>query len=186
MLCKNCGFEALDTANFCSNCGSAIVKMPEPSQNCAYNNTVPIAQQAMVQEAAPTISSSPVQPEVTDMPPTSCPTPPQAAVPAAQFQPAAAQVQVQQPPKHKDNSGFATAALVLGIVGVFPVYALNFIPAVLALIFGIISRKSSKSSMAISAIVLGAVGIVLSIAILFIFIYFILTVAVENAGGMYF
>ncbi len=184
MLCKNCGFAVLDSANFCSNCGSAVIKPPEPDQNCAYNNTSTNLQEILSQESMPPIAEAPLQPEATDIPLPNCSAPPHNAVPTAQIQ--TTPPQVQQPQNPKDNSGFSVAALVLGIIGVIPLYALNFIPAVLALIFGILSRKSSKSSMAISGIVLGAVGIALSIAVLFIFIYFILSVALESTGGMYF
>jgi len=67
------------------------------------------------------------------------------------------------------TSGWAVASLVLGIVGIF--LAVTFLPALLAIVFGIIGTNSIKKDyevtgkgLAIAGIILGAVGIVAGIA----------------------
>lgn len=77
------------------------------------------------------------------------------------FAPGAAQV--------IDRAGWATTAMVLGIIGV----VMSFIPIVgliafvlcpLAIIFGVLSRRSSQSGQATAGLVCGLVGLCVSIA----------------------
>lgn len=77
-------------------------------------------------------------------------------------------VPVQITEKNDGRTGFATTALVLGILsGVFcwiPVIGLiTFLLAPLAIIFGALGRKSSKSGQATAGLVLGVVGLAISI-----------------------
>jgi hypothetical protein len=68
----------------------------------------------------------------------------------------------------KDRKGFAIAALILGILSI-PcgcLAYLAFLPGVLAIIFGILSLKSSRKGMAIAGIVCGALGIVFGIVMI--------------------
>lgn len=69
-----------------------------------------------------------------------------------------------------DRKGLATAALVLGIVGI-PLACcayLAIIPGLLGVIFGILGIKSSKKGMAIAGIICGLVAIVAGITVTFI------------------
>lgn len=68
-----------------------------------------------------------------------------------------------------DRTGFATTALVLGIVGV----VMSFVPIIgviafvlcpLAIVFGVLGRKSSKSGQSTAGLACGVVGLCVSIA----------------------
>ena len=77
----------------------------------------------------------------------------------------------------KNRKGLAIAAMVLGIVSIvfFCVWYISITCAVLAIIFGILSLKSTRRGMAIAGISTGAVGFVLMV-ILYIFIFFVIGV----------
>jgi hypothetical protein len=77
-----------------------------------------------------------------------------------------------RPPTSNGREGMAIAALVLGIVGVVSCicYGLSIIPGVLALIFGILSIKSSRKGMAIAGIICGAIAIILAIFFIIIMV----------------
>jgi TctA family transporter len=75
------------------------------------------------------------------------------------------------------TDGLGVAALVLGIVGILLSAAvIGIVPAILALIFGIIVRKrarygiASNGGHALAGIIMGIVGIVMSIALLSVYI----------------
>jgi hypothetical protein len=71
------------------------------------------------------------------------------------------QNQYAQPiPAPKDTSGLATAALVLGIIGLLGAWLLaliGYVLGILAIVFGVKGRSSSKAKLATAGIVLGAV-----------------------------
>jgi hypothetical protein len=71
-------------------------------------------------------------------------------------------------PVGTDRKGFATASLVLGIVGILCCCFswVATIPGILAIIFGALGTKSSKKGMAIAGIICGAVAIILGIFML--------------------
>lgn len=80
----------------------------------------------------------------------------------------------QQPdsaPYRAATNGLAVAALVLGIIGIPGVFALLNVFAVLALIFGLVSRSQIQKAggaqagagMAMAGIVLGTIGIALDV-----------------------
>lgn len=66
-----------------------------------------------------------------------------------------------------DKKGFAIAALVLGILAIVLccIWYVSIICGILALIFGIIGRKSSKKGMSIAGIVTGVIGIIITIVL---------------------
>lgn len=74
----------------------------------------------------------------------------------------------------KDRQGLAIASMVLGIISLalFCVWYISIPCSILALIFGIISVKSSKKGMAIAGISTGATSFILTI-LLHIFIFLI-------------
>jgi len=75
-------------------------------------------------------------------------------------------------PEQKDNSGFAIASLVLGIVSIVVCCCgINLITAILAIIFGVLGLRSSKKGLAIAGIITAAVSIFF--LILLIILYFI-------------
>lgn len=72
----------------------------------------------------------------------------------------------------KDKKGFAIAALVLGIVAIVLscLWYISIPCGILALIFGILGRKSSKKGMSIAGLVTGVIGMIISIIILVVLI----------------
>jgi hypothetical protein len=76
------------------------------------------------------------------------------------------------PPQNTGRDGFAIAALVLGIIGVPAClcWGLSILPGGLAVIFGILSLKSSRKGMAIAGIICGAIAIVLGIIFIYIMV----------------
>ena len=77
----------------------------------------------------------------------------------------------------KDRKGLAIAAMVLGIVALvlFCIWYISIPCAILSIVFGILSLKSSKRGMAIAGIATGAVGFVLMV-ILYVFVFFVVGV----------
>jgi len=74
-------------------------------------------------------------------------------------------------PSSKENPTWAaTTSLVLGIIGVTICYW-AFIPALLALIFGIIGLKSTQRGLSIAGIVLGIIGMLTCIVVIIIYAY---------------
>lgn len=67
------------------------------------------------------------------------------------------------------RNGMGTAALVLGIVSIFPL-ALLVVPAVLGIVFGVIGRRrvrrreATNGGFALTGIICGVVGLLLGIA----------------------
>lgn len=72
----------------------------------------------------------------------------------------------------KDRKGFAIAALVLGIVAIVLscLWYISIPCGILALIFGILGRKSSKKGMSIAGLVTGVIGMIISIVILVVLV----------------
>lgn len=75
----------------------------------------------------------------------------------------------------KNRKGLAIAAMVLGIISIvfFCVWYVSITCAVLAIIFGILSLKSTRRGMAIAGISTGAVGFVIMV-VFYAFIFFAL------------
>lgn len=74
-----------------------------------------------------------------------------------------------------DRKGFAVASMVLGIIALvlFWIFYLSVPCAILAIIFGILSIKSSRKGMSIAGITTGAIGFVLMVLLYgFIFVVF--------------
>ena len=74
-----------------------------------------------------------------------------------------------------DRKGFAVASMVLGIIALvlFWIFYLSVPCAILAIIFGILSIKSSRKGMSIAGITTGAIGFVLMVLLYgFIFVFF--------------
>ncbi len=68
-------------------------------------------------------------------------------------------------PQNSDSVGFGVASLVLGILSIF-LFAccVNFIMALLAIIFGIVQiAKSKKRGMAIAGIITSVISVILSL-----------------------
>ena len=107
--------------------------------------------------------------------------------------PAPAPVQPVAAPIQGNGSGFAIAALVLGIVAFLFGWlgAFNILTAILALVFGIIAlNKHQSKGMAITGLVLGGLGLLASLIVAFFFGIAMLSgiqeAAEENAGSSYY
>lgn len=77
-------------------------------------------------------------------------------------------------PPVKDNSGFATASLILGIISLISSFCCcsNIVTAVLAIVFGIMGRKSSKSTFATVGLILAIVSLVFTLISFVLFFAF--------------
>lgn len=141
MYCKNCGTLINEGALFCHNCGKEI-KTAEPKVDT--NEQDIIKSEVNVQEQNPSPFAQPMADAPVNTPTTA------------------------QKNEKSDRSALAVASLVLGIVSLLPLCCVNTITAVLGLIFGIISIKSSKRGMAIAGIILSVIAIVAALVTLFI------------------
>lgn len=153
---------------------AAASQQPAPS---AYppvppaQGSAPMPQQAapMPQQAAPAAqqpapaAQSPYAP--SQQPYAQQPVPPQPPVYQPPYAAAPNYYAPMQPPKK--TNGFAVASLICGIVAV-PAFCCIWIPivlGVLAIVFGILSRRQDErmSGMAIAGIICGAVGLTLAV-----------------------
>lgn len=96
-------------------------------------------------------------------------------IPVAEKKQEEPKVETKEPVK--DKKGLAIASMVLGIIALvlFCIWCISIPCAILSLVFGILSLKSSKRGMAIAGISTGAVGFVLMI-LLYVFIFFVIGV----------
>ena len=71
----------------------------------------------------------------------------------------------------KDRKGFAIAALVLGIVAIVLscLWYISIPCGIIAVILGVMSRKSTKPNISVSGLVTGSIGIFISVLIIIIF-----------------
>ncbi len=82
------------------------------------------------------------------------------------------------------KKGYAIASLVLGIVSLvmFCAWGISIICAILALIFGIIGRKSSEKTMANTGIITAIIQFSLSILAIICFIIFVVIGVMEDSN----
>ena len=167
MICKNCSAEIKEGSAFCQNCGYAVNSFTAPTTpaNNEVINTETVLNGEPIQNTAQ---------ENTAVPPTM----PEANV--GQFPPAYIPPNVQNgqfiPPVENKNDpkGFAIASLVLGIVSLVTTLCCcgGFVFSILAIIFGILGKKSSKSSLATAGLVMGIIAVVFSIISIIISLVF--------------
>ncbi len=164
MICPKCNAELPENVGaFCPMCGEKLPTAPAPEQ--------PVMQAEPVQPAP--VQAAPVPP--TSFPANKvCPRCGAVAPADANVCPMCGQIFGVAPgfvpnaiPGDPSKNGFATAALVMGILSIF---CCGGIAGILALIFGIIGRNSQKKGMAIAGLVLGIISIV------FLVLYIVLTV----------
>lgn len=171
MFCKNCGSNLKDGSTFCHNCGSPvndyIVNNPQATP---MPEDIPVFPQAPAQNVPPAHNyQQPMQMGYM-------------VYPAPQIQqPTYTQTQIPQqygyapypsvPEPKKSGGAFPILALIFGIIGISADW-IGILFAPVALVFGIISRKKSKSGMSIAGIILGSIGITTSIIALISMIYF--------------
>jgi hypothetical protein len=86
-------------------------------------------------------------------------------------------------PVNKPASGLAIASLVLGIIALFLFWipVINFITALLSLIFGIVSKSKGDGGLAIAGIVLG----VITLIIICLSFLFLMLIPIMFASGSY-
>ena len=148
MFCKNCGVKLNVGSTFCHNCGSIV------------NDNIYAVPPQTEPNAAPTCT-----PNYNTVAPQNIPNHPVYNMPVSQPQPAQMYGYVpysaQEAPK-KSIDGFSISSLVLGILGI-QMLILSFILSPLAIIFGIIGRKKSKSAMATIGIILASVALLIMV-----------------------
>ncbi len=157
--CMNCGADNPEGAQFCGGCGASL-EQPAPG-------------------AQPPAGVPPTGPQGAPPPPWQGYGAPPPAPPAGPLPPYPAYAPSQQ------NSGKATASLILGIVGIF---ICPLICSVLAIILGSQAKKEIEASggmlggmgMATAGIILGIVGLV--IHLIWIIIWIIVAVAVRESS----
>ncbi len=149
MFCSKCGVQVSDNSAFCHNCGAAIPKPVSSMPTQSAQNTVE-TQSSPVQSPYTTPASSNANPY-------SYPHSTQNVYTVPTYQP----VYKPQPEPDSSKNGFAVCSLILSILGVIPCF-INIVPAVLALIFSIIGKKSQNRGMAIAAFILSIIGIALA------------------------
>ena len=170
MFCKNCGSNLKDGSTFCHNCGSPVNDYIVNNAVVSAPESVPLAPQAPIQNVPITpVPQQPIQTPyvVSSAPPVQQPTYTQTQIP--QQYGYAPYPSVPEP--KKSGGAFPILALIFGIIGISADW-IGILFAPVALVFGIISRKKSKSGMSIAGIILGSIGIVTSIIALISMIYF--------------
>ena len=145
MFCKNCGKELIEGAAFCSFCGTAVT-MPKPEAAKPESTE----QKAIFGE--PEINAESTAP-IYQMP--------QYTAPAEE--------------NKSDKKGFSIASLVLGIVSLLPCCCVNFITAILAVVFGIIGIKSSSKTLSVIGIILAAIGFILYLIVVIVYAFILET-----------
>ncbi len=140
MFCKNCGTELKDGAAFCHKCGTAVT-MPKAEPAVAENTAEKT--EAKVMFDTPAANNTENVAPIYQMPQYTAP--------------------VEEP--QDDKKGFSVASLVLGIVSLLPCCCVNFITAILAVIFGILGIKSSNKTLSIVGIILAGVAFILYLII---------------------
>ena len=144
MFCKNCGKELLEGAAFCSSCGTAVTvpgaEKPQPENACDKC------------EEKVVLGANEANGEAT--------------APIYQTTQYTAPAEEQA----NDKKGFSIASLVLGICSLLPCCCVNFITAILAVIFGIIGIKSSNKTLSVVGIILAAAAFVIYLTIIIVYI----------------
>ena len=153
MYCKKCGTELKNEAAFCHKCGAAVTvpntEAPAPENTVDNANTTATF-------GAPEVNTNENTQPIYQMP--------QYTVPPVE--------EVQD-----DKKSFSIASLILGIVSLLPCCCVNFITAILAVIFGILGIKSSNKTMSIVGIILAGVGFILYL----VFLIFLIFVSETNS-----
>ena len=79
-------------------------------------------------------------------------------------------ITIPPPPMVKPRQGLAIAAMVLGIVSIYPLFIVGFVPGIIAIAFGINHRNEARrigrapSAMGTAGWICGIVGTVASVA----------------------
>ena len=144
MFCKNCGKELLEGASFCSSCGTAVT-VPG-TENPQSENASDKGEEKVV-FGAPVGDGEATSP-IYQMPQYNAP--------------------VEE--KADDKKNFSLASLILGICSLLPCCCVNFITAILAVIFGIIGIKSSNKTLSIVGIILAAAAFLIYLIAIIVYI----------------
>ena len=171
MKCSNCGEEILESANFCPKCG---VKIEKEVKKTELENVVIDSTNSGI---ADTKSSENTQKEDVKQPEIIVETNVQPKEELKREKIVSVQKVTtntqNQSTKAEERTGFSVASLVLGIVAILFVFehgALNFISAILAIVFGAIGRKRGAKTMGTVGMWLGIGSLILLALILGIII----------------
>lgn len=156
MYCKNCGKSIFDGAVFCPHCGVSLITntRPEPAP-------VQISRADKENKSQGSFwSHSDVSSAGTFTPPPPPPPPMPPYIPDSSTM------------QENGKEGFAIASLVLGILGLSSSFL--GLPSILAIIFGVLGRKSKKQGLAKAGLILGIIGLILVVlsAVSIIFRFF--------------
>ena len=153
MFCKNCGKELLDGAAFCHGCGAAA---PAPNTESEKPEATCNTTEEKVTYTAPETNKETVPPIYQI---------PQYTAPAEE--------------NVSDKKGFSLTSLILGICSFLPCCCVNFITAILAVVFGIIGIKSSNRTLSIVGIILAGAAFIIY-AVLFVVYALVLETNTED------
>ena len=176
-FCSNCGAKIEEGVKFCSGCGTAIGGIPNKQIDPIIQQQSSVIQTqsimadekycfscgAVIKKAAEICpkcgvnQSSRSSTTAIDVYCTSCGKTIKREASVCPF------CGVKQFLSSKKEGKFATASLVLGIIGIVPIWGL--VTSILAIIFGIIGLKSEKKNRARAGLILGIIFIFVSIVL---------------------
>lgn len=149
MKCEKCGTDINEYSKFCTNCGESVIKS-EPE----VIEAEPIIEENITKEE--TIKDD--EPIETNA----------VTIVEEQKQEIVDKTIKQAEVVNEEKTGLSIASLILGIVAILCIFEhgiLNFISAILAIIFGAIGRKKGGKTMGTVGMVLGIISLVLFIFI---------------------
>ena len=168
MKCEKCGTEIKQESKFCTNCGEPVIKTePEVIEAEPLIEDENIIQEEAVEKDEPIEANT-----ITIM---------------KEQKKEVIDTNVKQAEVvNEEKTGLSVAALVLGIVAILCIFEhgmLNFISALLAIIFGAIGRKKGGKTMGTVGMVLGIISLVFFVLVVTFLLLFASVLFLGIAAG---